>query len=69
MTKILTAYHTILIHFGSTPGQIAPPKIPMAGPNHPGILPKHTLRWMVPVFRFFEYVNFERKEQKINPTS
>ena len=44
MTKILTAYHTILIHFGSTPGQIAPPKIPMAGPNHPGILPKHTLR-------------------------
>ena len=27
------------------------------------------LKWMVPVFRFFEYVNFERKEQKINPTS
>ena len=27
------------------------------------------LRWMVPVFRFFEYVNFERKEQKINSTS
>ena len=25
--------------------------------------------WMVPVFRFFEYVKFERKEQKINPTS
>ena len=28
-----------------------------------------TLRWMVPVFRFFEYVNFERKEQKVNSTS
>ena len=27
------------------------------------------LRWMVPVFRFFEYVNFERKEQKVNSTS
>ena len=27
------------------------------------------LRWMVPVFRFFEYVNFERTEQKINSTS
>ena len=24
---------------------------------------------MVPVFRFFEYVNFERKEQKVNSTS
>ena len=29
----------------------------------------YTLRWMVPVFRFFEYVNFERKEQKVNSTS
>ena len=28
-----------------------------------------SLRWMVPVFRFFEYVNFERKEQKVNSTS
>ena len=28
-----------------------------------------SLRWMVPVFRFFKYVNFERKEQKINSTS
>ena len=27
-----------------------------------------TLRWMVPVFRFFEYVNYERKEQKVNST-
>ena len=26
------------------------------------------LRWTVPVFRFFEYVNFERKEQKVNST-
>ena len=25
--------------------------------------------WMVPVFRLFEYVNFERNEQKINSTS
>ena len=30
---------------------------------------KKTLRWMVPVFRFFEYVKFERKEQKVNPAS
>ena len=29
----------------------------------------NSLRWMVPVFRFFEYVNFERTEQKINSTS
>ena len=28
-----------------------------------------TLRWIVPVFRFFEYANFERKEQKVNSTS
>ena len=27
------------------------------------------LKWMVPVFRFFEYVNFERKEQKVNSRS
>ena len=27
------------------------------------------LRWMVPVFRFFEYVNFERKEQRVNSRS
>ena len=27
------------------------------------------LRWMVTVFRCFEYVNFERKEQKVNSTS
>ena len=37
---------------------------------HTGLfLEIETLRWMVPVFRFFEYVNFERKEQKVNSTS
>ena len=30
---------------------------------------RYHLRWMVPVFKFFEYVNFERKEQKVNSTS
>ena len=34
-----------------------------------GTMSKNNLRWMVPVFRFFEYVDFERKEQKINPIS
>ena len=41
--------------------------LPYGPPNEPPCGPH--LRWMVPVFRFFEYVNFERKEQKVNSTS